>query len=57
MRASKIMQERVFKTKNIKVYWNSETDEVLGAKEVEGVRIVNNKTNEKTNCRNQERII
>jgi thioredoxin reductase (NADPH) len=48
MRASKIMQERVLKTKNIKVYWNSETDEVLGEKEVEGVRIVNNKTGEKT---------
>jgi thioredoxin reductase (NADPH) len=48
MRASKIMQERVLKTKNIKVYWNSETDEVLGDKEVEGVRIVNNKTGEKT---------
>lgn len=48
MRASKIMQERVLKTKNIKVYWNSETDEVLGDKEVEGVRILNNKTGEKT---------
>jgi thioredoxin reductase (NADPH) len=48
MRASKIMQERVFKTPNIKVYWNSETDEVLGEKEVEGVRVLNNKTGEKT---------
>lgn len=48
MRASKIMQERVFKTPNIKVYWNSETDEVLGANDVEGVRIVNNVTGEKT---------
>jgi len=48
MRASKIMQERVFKAKNIKIYWNSNTDEVLGEKEVEGVRIVNNKTGEKT---------
>lgn len=48
MRASKIMQERVLKTQNIKVYWNSETDEVLGEKEVEGVRILNNKTGEKT---------
>ena len=48
MRASKIMQERVFKTKNIKVYWNTETDEVLGAKDVEGVRVVNNVTGEKT---------
>ncbi|MGB1316177.1 MAG: thioredoxin-disulfide reductase [Chitinophagales bacterium] len=48
MRASKIMQERVLKTKNIKIYWNTETDEVLGANDVEGVRVVNNKTGEKT---------
>src|ERR1700712_1057281 len=27
MRASKIMQDRVLKTENIKIYWNSETDE------------------------------
>ena len=48
MRASKIMQNRVLKTANIEVYWNAETDEVLGKDEVEGVRIVNNKTGEKT---------
>jgi thioredoxin reductase (NADPH) len=48
MRASKIMQERVLSTPNIKVYWNSETDEILGEKVVEALRIVNNKTNEKT---------
>lgn len=42
MRASKIMQERVLNTKNIKVYWNSETDEILGEKVVEAVRIKNN---------------
>lgn len=47
MRASKIMQERVLNTKNIKVYWNSETDEILGENVVEAVRIHNNKTNEK----------
>jgi thioredoxin reductase (NADPH) len=48
MRASKIMQERVLKTSNIKVYWNSETDEILGEKLVEAVRIRNNQTGEKT---------
>lgn len=48
MRASKIMQERVINTPNIKVYWNSEIDEVLGENTVTGVRIVNNKTGEKT---------
>jgi thioredoxin reductase (NADPH) len=46
MRASKIMQDRVIKTSNIKVYWNSETDEVLGDDKVEAVRIKNNQTGE-----------
>ena len=48
MRASKIMQERVLKTSNIIVHWNSETDEILGDKKVEAVRIFNNQTKEKT---------
>lgn len=48
MRASKIMQERVVNTPNIKIYWSSETDEVLGENTVEAVRIVNKKTGEKT---------
>jgi len=39
MRASKVMQERVLATSNIHVYWNSETDEVLGEHKVQGVRI------------------
>lgn len=48
MRASKVMQERVLRTKNIKVYWNTETDEILGEDAVTGVRMVNNQTGEKT---------
>lgn len=48
MRASKVMQDRVTKTKNIKVYWNTLTDEVLGDKAVTGARLVNNKTGDKT---------
>jgi thioredoxin reductase (NADPH) len=44
MRASKIMQDRVLKTPNVKVYWNTDTEEILGDKKVEGVRIKNNKT-------------
>jgi thioredoxin reductase (NADPH) len=47
MRASKIMQERVLKTSNIIVHWNTETDEVLGDKKVEGVRLYNNVTQQK----------
>lgn len=46
MRASKVMQDRVLKAPNIKVYWNTDTDEILGDKKVEGVRIKNNKTQE-----------
>ena len=48
MRASKVMQERVLKTENIKIYWNSEKDEVLGGAKVEAVRLHNNVTNEKS---------
>lgn len=49
MRASKIMQERVANKHNIIIYWNSETEEILGDGKVESVRIFNNKTKEKTN--------
>jgi len=41
LRASKAMQERVFRTPNLTVHWNSETDEILGAEQVEGVRLRN----------------
>ncbi len=46
MRASKIMQDRVFKTENIEVHWNTSAVEILGADEVEGVRVINNITKE-----------
>ncbi len=48
MRASKVMQKRVLDTPNIKVFWNTEVDEILGDVKVNAVRIINNKTNEKT---------
>jgi len=48
MRASKAMQERVKNTPNITIHWNAETEEVLGDKKVEGVRLINNKTNDRT---------
>ncbi len=46
MRASKTMQDRVMATDNIKIYWNTETDEILGGEDgkVSGVRIKNNQT-------------
>ena len=48
MRASKVMQDRVLKTPNIIMHWNSDTDEVIGDKKVEAVRIKNNQTLETT---------
>jgi len=48
MRASKAMQHRVAKTENIEVMYNTELDEVLGDQVVEGVRVFNNISNEKT---------
>ncbi len=47
MRASKAMQKRVANTKNIEVLYNTEIDEVLGKQVVEGVRVFNNKTQDK----------
>jgi thioredoxin reductase (NADPH) len=47
MRASKVMQDRVKNTANVKIYWNSETDEILGDKKVNAVRIKNRKTGDK----------
>ncbi len=46
MRASKVMQDRVLKTSNIMVYWNTETLEVTGENKVEGVRVLNTETKE-----------
>jgi thioredoxin reductase (NADPH) len=48
MRASKVMQDRVLKTPNIKVYWNTETLEILGENKVDGMKVKNNKTNQES---------
>lgn len=48
MRASAIMQQRVMDAPNIEIHWNTETLEILGDKTVEGVRILNNKTQEES---------
>ncbi len=47
LRASKIMQERVERIKNISVLWHHEVEEVLGSDEqgVTGLRLLNNKEN------------
>jgi thioredoxin reductase (NADPH) len=48
MRASAIMQDRVLSNEKIKVYFNTETEEVLGDKMVDGIRIKNRKSDEST---------
>lgn len=48
MKASKAMQHRVNSTPNLKVLYNTEVDEVLGDQVVEGLRMVNNQTGDKT---------
>ena len=47
MRASQIMQNRVMNNPKIEILWNTETDEILGEDEVNGVRVYNNVTQEK----------
>ncbi|MEM7551266.1 MAG: thioredoxin-disulfide reductase [Bacteroidota bacterium] len=48
MRASQIMQQRAINHPNIEILWNTETEEIYGGDEVDGVRVVNNVTGEKT---------
>ena len=48
MRASKVMQDRVLKTENIEVLWNTETLEILGEHKVDHMRVLNNKTNQES---------
>jgi len=48
LRASKIMQERVFKEKNIKVHWNTEAYDLSGEHKVEAVHVRNNQTGEES---------
>jgi thioredoxin reductase (NADPH) len=47
MRASRIMRERVLRNPKIEILWNTETEEIVGENEVEGIRVFNNKTGER----------
>jgi thioredoxin reductase (NADPH) len=53
MRASKIMQQRVLNAKNIEIFWNTEVTGLVGEEEVEGVKIINNVTNEEQELKAQ----
>lgn len=48
LRASKIMQERAFANEKIKFMWNTEVLEIVGDDTVEGLIVLNNETNEKS---------
>jgi len=48
LRAAKVMQERLFANKKIKILWNTILLEVLGDQQLSGVRMKNVKTNEET---------
>ncbi len=51
LRASKIMQERAFANDKITFVWNTEVREVLGEKEVTGLVVQNNVTDQHTEMR------
>lgn len=44
LRAAKILQQRLFSAENIEVIWDSTVEEILGADQVEGIRIADKKT-------------
>jgi thioredoxin reductase (NADPH) len=46
MRASKAMQHRVKNTPNIEILWHTETVDIIGKENVEGVIVKNNQTSE-----------
>ncbi len=46
MKASKIMQDKVFSNPKIEVLWNTEVVDILGEQTVTGLMIKNNKTND-----------
>ena len=45
LRASKIMQKRVFENENIEIIWNSEVKDILGDDKVDSVLVLNNSNN------------
>ncbi len=48
LRASKIMADRVMKNPKVTIHWNTEVADVLGAKEVEGIRVRDTQTGAET---------
>ena len=47
------MQDRLFKTPNVKILWDTEVVDVLGGTKVEGVRVKNKKTGQTSDLKVQ----
>lgn len=48
LRALKTLQDKLFKLPNVEVVWDTEVSEIYGNEFVEGIRVFNNKTGEKS---------
>jgi len=48
LRATRILQERIFANKKINIIWNSVVNEILGDSKVQGVRVTDVKTKKET---------
>jgi len=48
LRATRILQERIFANKKISIIWNSVVNEILGGSKVQGVRVTDVKTKKET---------
>lgn len=48
LRASKVMQKRILDHPKVQVVWNSEVTDVLGDERVDGIKLINNKTQEES---------
>ncbi|MEM7299005.1 MAG: thioredoxin-disulfide reductase [Bacteroidota bacterium] len=48
LRASKIMQARVFKAENINIHWHTEAKDISGEDKVKHVHVINNQTKEES---------
>ena len=48
LRASQVMQRRILDSPKAEVVWNSQVIDVLGDERVEGIKLLNNKTNEES---------
>ncbi len=51
LRAVKVLQDKLLKTENIEILWDTELEEIYGADNVEGAKVFNNKNGEKADIK------